>query len=98
MTLLVLLTSDSMLDGFGMFGCLSFKSQIPSCEFSTIFQISLDSRLPSEEILASLGLGAIDLLKIDCEGCEWEILDRWDLLNHLFGHVSLELHNRALVQ
>lgn len=50
------------------------------------------------EILASLGLGAIDLLKIDCEGCEWEILDRWDLLNHLFGHVSLELHNRSFVK
>ena len=72
--------------------CLCFWYQASGFMTSTspiLFQFA-------QEILASLGLGPIDLLKVDCEGCEWEILAKWDLLSHLFQHVSVELHNGKL--
>jgi len=51
------------------------------------------------EILGSLGLGNnIDLLKLDCEGCEWEVLAHWDRLGHLFREISIELHNGSMTE
>jgi len=37
-------------------------------------------------------------LKLDCEGCEWEVLAQWDRLGHLFREVSIELHNGSMTE
>ncbi|CAK9082463.1 unnamed protein product, partial [Durusdinium trenchii] len=59
----------------------------------SVFDVSTAS-LP--ELLAGFGMGhQVDFLKLDCEGCEWEILSKWSFLQHLFQDVSVELHNGA---
>ncbi|CAJ1442933.1 unnamed protein product, partial [Effrenium voratum] len=50
------------------------------------------------EVLFALGLGAVDFLKVDCEGCEWEIFAPhvWERLRHRISNVATELHQWAL--
>mmetsp|Transcript_106191 Transcript_106191/g.310415 ORF Transcript_106191/g.310415 Transcript_106191/m.310415 type:complete len:250 (-) Transcript_106191:84-833(-) len=50
------------------------------------------------EVLAALRLGDVHLLKVDCEGCEWEVFapTPWGRLRHRVRHVATELHRWAL--
>mmetsp|Transcript_55362 Transcript_55362/g.160433 ORF Transcript_55362/g.160433 Transcript_55362/m.160433 type:complete len:249 (+) Transcript_55362:280-1026(+) len=50
------------------------------------------------EILAASGLGMLHLLKVDCEGCEWDVFDplTWSRLKHRIANVATELHPFAL--
>lgn len=50
------------------------------------------------ELLAAVGLSDVHLLKVDCEGCEWQLLSPpvWPRLRHRVTHVTAELHLWAL--
>lgn len=50
------------------------------------------------ELIAALGLGDIHMLKVDCEGCEWDVFAPlpWSRIRHRVKHVAAELHRWAL--
>ncbi|CAE8619893.1 unnamed protein product [Polarella glacialis] len=50
------------------------------------------------EVIAAFGLGDIHFLKVDCEGCEWDIFapHTWARLQHRIRNVATELHSWAL--
>lgn len=50
------------------------------------------------ELIASVGLGEVHMLKVDCEGCEWGVFAplSWGRLRHRVRHVAAELHAWAL--
>lgn len=50
------------------------------------------------EVVWALGFNRIDFLKVDCEGCEWEIFapHAWERLRHRIRYVATELHQWAL--
>jgi len=50
------------------------------------------------ELVAAFRLGVVHFLKVDCEGCEWEVFSphSFPRLQHLVRHATAELHNWAL--
>mmetsp|Transcript_606 Transcript_606/g.2002 ORF Transcript_606/g.2002 Transcript_606/m.2002 type:complete len:251 (+) Transcript_606:472-1224(+) len=50
------------------------------------------------ELMAAIGLSDLHFLKVDCEGCEWEVFapTPWGRLRHRVRHVATELHSWAL--
>lgn len=50
------------------------------------------------EIFVAVGVRDVHFLKVDCEGCEWEILapPSWPRLRHRVRNVAAELHRWAL--
>eukprot|EP00928_Gymnodinium_smaydae_P015576 TRINITY_DN15769_c0_g1_i1.p1 TRINITY_DN15769_c0_g1~~TRINITY_DN15769_c0_g1_i1.p1 ORF type:complete len:429 (-),score=67.52 TRINITY_DN15769_c0_g1_i1:38-1252(-) len=56
-------------------------------------------QLTFAELLGSLDLrGVLHYLKVDCEGCEWDIFapPSWPRLRHRARHIAVELHRWAL--
>mmetsp|Transcript_79084 Transcript_79084/g.229688 ORF Transcript_79084/g.229688 Transcript_79084/m.229688 type:complete len:369 (+) Transcript_79084:62-1168(+) len=77
--------------------CSSFAHQ--ACSATSQDQVRFDIPVVTlAEILASLGLGIVHFLKVDCEGCEWELFDpvTWSRLRHRISNVATELHPFAL--
>ena len=53
----------------------------------------IDPTMTLEHLLRSCGINAIDYLKMDCEGSEWEIvLESPDTLLHAIGRIEMEYH------
>ncbi|CAE7561817.1 sdnD [Symbiodinium sp. CCMP2592] len=50
------------------------------------------------EVMALFGLTTIDFLKVDCEGCEWDVFAPriWERVRRRIRHVATELHLWAL--
>mmetsp|Transcript_12368 Transcript_12368/g.53188 ORF Transcript_12368/g.53188 Transcript_12368/m.53188 type:complete len:285 (+) Transcript_12368:115-969(+) len=47
------------------------------------------------DVLASLKLTRIDLLQINCEGCEWEVLEMVLRMHAVFEHIQVQFHPGA---
>lgn len=47
------------------------------------------------EVLKALSITKVDLLQINCEGCEWEILETILLMPHVFQRIQVQFHAGA---
>jgi len=65
----------------------SSESRLGKCEITTAGPVAITA---FREVLARMG-GGIDLLKLDCEGAEWEILNDANSLSAV-RHVVMEYH------
>ena len=63
----------------------SVLSSISSDELGTTRQVSF------EEVLERFGQNKVDIVKMDCEGSEWEILDKVDLWKNI-KFITMEYH------
>ena len=63
----------------------SVLSSISSDKFGTTRQVSF------EEVLERFEKNKVDIVKMDCEGSEWEILDKVDLLKNI-KFLTMEYH------
>lgn len=63
----------------------SVLSSISSDKLGTIRQVSF------EEVLERFEKNKVDIVKMDCEGSEWEILDKVDLWNDI-KFITMEYH------
>ena len=49
------------------------------------------------DVIEELSIVRIDLLQINCEGCEWEVLESVidDKQTHIFQHIQVQFHPSA---
>jgi len=70
------------------------------------FDISGDGTHPSSgglkgqvksftSVLVELKIDRVDLLQINCEGCEWEVLEAAIETIHVFHHIQVQFHQNA---
>jgi FkbM family methyltransferase len=75
---------------------------------SATFDIKGDSTRPTKDgqvaqirrfsdVIEELSIVRIDLLQINCEGCEWEVLESVidDKQTHIFQHIQVQFHPSA---